>query len=111
MTICRTRQPPAGFSNVSFSFRGNNGIREAIHTVFLYHAVKAGLSMGIVNAGQLGILEDLPADIRERVEDLVLNRREDATEGCWPLRTPTPARAPRARPKISAGAKTLSASG
>ncbi len=69
-----------GVSNVSFSFRGNNGIREAIHTVFLYHAIKAGLSMGIVNAGQLGILEDLPADIRELVEDLVLNRREDATE-------------------------------
>ena len=69
-----------GVSNVSFSFRGNNGIREAIHTVFLYHAIKAGLSMGIVNAGQLGILEDLPEDIRERVEDLVLNRREDATE-------------------------------
>ncbi len=69
-----------GVSNVSFSFRGNNGIREAIHTVFLYHAIRAGLTMGIVNAGQLGILEDLPADVRERVEDLVLNRREDATE-------------------------------
>ncbi len=69
-----------GVSNVSFSFRGNNGIREAIHTVFLYHAIQAGLKMGIVNAGQLGILEDLPEDIRERVEDLVLNRREDATE-------------------------------
>ncbi len=69
-----------GVSNVSFSFRGNNGIREAIHTVFLYHAIRAGLTMGIVNAGQLGIYEDLPEDIRERVEDLVLNRREDATE-------------------------------
>ncbi|MGE0622540.1 MAG: methionine synthase [Pseudomonadales bacterium] len=69
-----------GVSNVSFSFRGNNGIREAIHTVFLYHAVRAGLTMGIVNAGQLGIYEDLPEDIRERVEDLVLNRRADATE-------------------------------
>ncbi len=69
-----------GVSNVSFSFRGNNGIREAIHTVFLYHAIQAGLSMGIVNAGQLGILADLPEDIRERVEDLVLNRRADATE-------------------------------
>ncbi|MFV2090283.1 MAG: methionine synthase, partial [Pseudomonadales bacterium] len=69
-----------GVSNVSFSFRGNNGIREAIHTVFLYHAIRAGLTMGIVNAGQLGILEDLPDDLRERVEDLVLNRREDATE-------------------------------
>ncbi|MGD8418457.1 MAG: methionine synthase, partial [Pseudomonadales bacterium] len=69
-----------GVSNVSFSFRGNNGIREAIHTVFLYHAIRAGLTMGIVNAGQLGIFEDLPEDIRERVEDLVLNRRADATE-------------------------------
>ncbi|MFK7913193.1 MAG: methionine synthase [Pseudomonadales bacterium] len=69
-----------GVSNVSFSFRGNNPIREAIHTVFLYHAIKAGLTMGIVNAGQLGIYEDIPADLRERVEDLVLNRREDATE-------------------------------
>ncbi len=69
-----------GISNVSFSFRGNNGIREAIHTVFLYHAIRAGLTMGIVNAGQLGIYQDLPEDVRERVEDLVLNRREDATE-------------------------------
>jgi 5-methyltetrahydrofolate--homocysteine methyltransferase len=69
-----------GVSNVSFSFRGNNGIREAIHTVFLYHAIRAGLTMGIVNAGQLGLFEDLPEDIREKAEDLVLNRREDATE-------------------------------
>jgi 5-methyltetrahydrofolate--homocysteine methyltransferase len=69
-----------GVSNVSFAFRGNNPIREAIHSVFLYHAIKAGLSMGIVNAGQLGIYEEIPMDLRERVEDLVLNRREDATE-------------------------------
>ncbi|MGI9328364.1 MAG: methionine synthase [Pseudomonadales bacterium] len=69
-----------GVSNVSFSFRGNNPIREAIHTVFLYHAIRAGLTMGIVNAGQLGILEDIPDELRERVEDLVLNRRDDATE-------------------------------
>ncbi|HCY05318.1 MAG TPA: methionine synthase, partial [Gammaproteobacteria bacterium] len=69
-----------GLSNVSFAFRGNNLIREAIHTVFLYHAVQAGLTMGIVNAGQLGIYEELPGDLREAVEDLVLNRREDATE-------------------------------
>lgn len=69
-----------GVSNVSFSFRGNNPIREAIHTVFLYHAIQAGLSMGIVNAGQLGIYEQIPAALRERVEDLVLNRRPDATE-------------------------------
>jgi len=69
-----------GLSNVSFSFRGNNPVREAIHTVFLYHAVQRGLSMGIVNAGQLGLYEDIPTDLRERIEDLVLNRRDDATE-------------------------------
>jgi 5-methyltetrahydrofolate--homocysteine methyltransferase len=69
-----------GVSNVSFSFRGNNPIREAIHTVFLYHAIRAGLTMGIVNPGQLGIFEDLPAEQREQIEDLVLNRRADATE-------------------------------
>ena len=69
-----------GVSNVSFAFRGNNPVREAIHSVFLYHAIKAGLRMGIVNAGQLGIYEDLPEELRNRVEDLVLNRRPDATE-------------------------------
>lgn len=69
-----------GLSNVSFAFRGNNPVREAIHTVFLYHAVQAGLTMGIVNPAQLGIYADLPEDVRERVEDLVLNRRDDATE-------------------------------
>jgi 5-methyltetrahydrofolate--homocysteine methyltransferase len=69
-----------GVSNVSFSFRGNNPVREAIHSVFLYHAVQAGMDMGIVNAGQLVIYEDIPADLRERVEDVVLNRRPDATE-------------------------------
>ena len=69
-----------GISNVSFSFRGNNPVREAIHAVFLYHAIHAGLDMGIVNAGQLAIYDDLPAELRERVEDVVLNRRPDATE-------------------------------
>jgi 5-methyltetrahydrofolate--homocysteine methyltransferase len=69
-----------GVSNVSFSFRGNNPLREAIHAVFLYHGVKAGMDMGIVNAGALVPYEDIPADLRERVEDLVLNRRPDATE-------------------------------
>ena len=69
-----------GISNVSFSFRGNNPVREAIHAVFLYHAIKAGLGMGIVNAGQLAIYEDIESGLRERVEDVVLNRREDATE-------------------------------
>src|SRR6266699_3826833 len=69
-----------GVSNVSFSFRGNNAVREAIHTVFLYHAVRAGMTMGIVNAGQLGVYEEIPAELRERVEDVVLNRRADAGE-------------------------------
>jgi len=69
-----------GVSNVSFSFRGNNPVRETIHAVFLYHAIRAGLRMGIVNAGQLAIYEDIPLELRERVEDVVLNRRPDATE-------------------------------
>ncbi|MDC9724493.1 MAG: methionine synthase [Gammaproteobacteria bacterium] len=69
-----------GVSNVSFSFRGNNPLREAIHAVFLYHAVKAGMDMGIVNAGQLAIYDDLAEELRERVEDVVLNRRDDSTE-------------------------------
>ncbi|HYA37536.1 MAG TPA: methionine synthase [Candidatus Methylomirabilis sp.] len=69
-----------GVSNVSFSFRGNNAVREAVHSVFLYHAIKAGMSMGIVNAGQLAVYEDIPAELRERVEDVILNRRPDATE-------------------------------
>jgi 5-methyltetrahydrofolate--homocysteine methyltransferase len=67
-------------SNVSFSFRGNNPVREAIHSVFLYHAVQAGMDMGIVNAGQLAVYDELPEELRERVEDVVLNRRADATE-------------------------------
>jgi len=69
-----------GVSNVSFSFRGNNAVREAIHAVFLYHAIHAGMDMGIVNAGALPILDDLPPDLREAVEDVVLNLRPDATE-------------------------------
>ncbi len=69
-----------GISNVSFSFRGNDPVREAIHAVFLYHAIKAGLTMGIVNAGQLAIYEDIPGDLRERVEDVILNRRQDGTD-------------------------------
>ena len=69
-----------GVSNVSFSFRGNNIVREAIHSVFLYHAIKAGMDMGIVNAGALTIMDDIDPPLRERVEDVVLNRRDDATE-------------------------------
>ncbi|NVZ11354.1 methionine synthase [Allochromatium humboldtianum] len=69
-----------GVSNVSFSFRGNDPVREAIHAVFLYHAVKAGMDMGIVNAGQLAIYADLPEELRKAVEDVILNRRPDGTE-------------------------------
>jgi len=69
-----------GVSNVSFSFRGNEPVREAIHTVFLYHAIKAGMNMGIVNAGQLGVYENIPKDLRDAVEDVVLNRNPDAGE-------------------------------
>jgi 5-methyltetrahydrofolate--homocysteine methyltransferase len=69
-----------GVSNVSFSFRGNDPVREAIHTVFLYHAIRAGLDMGIVNAGMIGVYDELEPTLRERVEDVVLNRRKDAAE-------------------------------
>jgi len=69
-----------GVSNVSFSFRGNDAVREAIHTAFLYHAIQAGMDMGIVNAGQLGVYANLDPELRERVEDVLLNRRADATE-------------------------------
>ncbi len=80
----KTRLPYAkvsgGVSNISFSFRGNNAVREAIHSAFLYHAIKAGMDMGIVNAGQLGIYQEIPKDLRELVEDVLLNRRPDSTE-------------------------------
>lgn len=69
-----------GVSNISFSFRGNNPVREAMHSAFLYHAVQAGMDMGIVNAGQLEVYEEIPKDLLERVEDVLLNRRADATE-------------------------------
>ena len=69
-----------GVSNISFSFRGNNPVREAMHSVFLYHAIRAGMDMGIVNAGVLAVYEDIPKDLLERVEDVLLNRRPDATE-------------------------------
>ncbi len=69
-----------GVSNVSFSFRGNNPVREAMHAAFLYHAIQAGLDMAIVNAGMLGVYEEIPRDLLERIEDVLLNRRPDATE-------------------------------
>lgn len=77
---CPHAKISGGVSNVSFSFRGNDPVREAIHSVFLYHAIKAGMDMGIVNAGQLAVYDDIPELLRERVEDVILNRRTDATE-------------------------------
>ena len=69
-----------GVSNISFSFRGNNGVREAMHSAFLYHAIQAGMDMGIVNAGQLTVYDDIDPELKTRVEDVLFNRREDATE-------------------------------
>src|SRR5207244_4552847 len=77
---CPGAKVSGGISNLSFSFRGNDIVREAIHSAFLYHAITAGLDMGIVNAGQLAVYEDIPADLREHVEDIIFNRRPDATE-------------------------------
>ncbi|MCX2981349.1 methionine synthase [Halieaceae bacterium IMCC14734] len=77
---CPGAQISGGVSNVSFSFRGNNPVREAIHSVFLYHAIRSGLSMGIVNAAQLAVYDELDPELREAVEDIILNRREDGTE-------------------------------
>ena len=77
---CRGVKISGGVSNLSFSFRGNNVVREAMHTAFLFHAIKAGMDMGIVNAGQLGVYEDLDPVLREHVEDVIFNRRADATE-------------------------------
>ncbi len=77
---CPHAMVSGGVSNVSFALRGNNPVREAIHSVFLYHAIQAGMNIGIVNPGQLAIYEDLPQELRERVEDVVLNTREDGTE-------------------------------
>ncbi len=74
---CKTS---GGLSNISFSFRGNNAMREAMHSCFLYHAIQAGLDMAIVNAGQLAVYDEIPADLKDRVEDVLLNRRPDATE-------------------------------
>ena len=77
---CPGAKVSGGISNLSFAFRGNDVVREAMHSAFLYHAIRAGLDMGIVNAGQLGVYEDIPPDLRERVEDVLFNRRPDATE-------------------------------
>ncbi|MEL6907818.1 MAG: dihydropteroate synthase, partial [Planctomycetota bacterium] len=77
---CPGAKISGGVSNLSFAFRGNNVVREAIHSAFLFHAIRAGMDMGIVNAGMIQVYEDIPKDLLERVEDLIFNRREDATE-------------------------------
>src|SRR3712207_856483 len=77
---CPGSKTSGGVSNLSFSFRGNDAVREAIHSAFLFHAIRAGLDMGIVNAGQLVVYEDIPPDLLEHVEDIIFNRRPDATE-------------------------------
>jgi 5-methyltetrahydrofolate--homocysteine methyltransferase len=78
--VCPGAKVSGGVSNISFSFRGNDAVREAMHSAFLYHAIRAGLDMGIVNAGQLAVYEDIPPELRERVEDVLFDRRPDATE-------------------------------
>jgi 5-methyltetrahydrofolate--homocysteine methyltransferase len=77
---CPLAKISGGVSNISFSFRGNNFVREAMHSAFLYHAIRAGMDMGIVNAGQLAVYDQIPPDLLELVEDVLLNRRPDATE-------------------------------
>ena len=77
---CPGARTSGGISNLSFSFRGNDVVREAMHSAFLFHAVRAGLDMGIVNAGQLAVYQDIPADLLELVEDVLFDRREDATD-------------------------------
>ena len=78
--VCPGAKVSGGVSNISFSFRGNDVVREAMHAAFLYHAIQAGLDMGIVNAGQLQVYEQIPAELLEHVEDVLLNRRSDATD-------------------------------
>jgi len=93
-------------SNFSFSFRGNDAVREAMHTSFLYHAIRAGMSMGIVNAGQLGVYEQLEPQLRERVEDVIFNRRPDATERLIEVASTVRA-APRKAQRTKPGAPRL----
>ncbi len=78
--VCPGAKVSGGVSNISFSFRGNNPVREAMHSAFLYHAIQAGMDMAIVNAGMLAVYEEIPSELLEKVEDVLLNRKEDATE-------------------------------
>ena len=101
-----------GVSNLSFSFRGNERVREAMHSVFLFHAIKAGMDMGIVNAGQIAVYDDLDPELREACEDVVLNRRPDAAERLLDLAKKFQRRrAGRPRRPISPGASSRSRSG
>ena len=117
-TACRASRsaapahaPRGGISNLSFSFRGNDAVREAMHAAFLYHAIKAGLDMGIVNAGQLAVYEDIEPELLEHVEDVIFNRRPDATERLVELAERVPRRRHAARARPRAGARRRSASG
>ena len=95
-----------GVSNLSFAFRGNERVREAMHSVFLYHAIKAGMDMGIVNAGQIAVYDDLDPELREACEDVVLNRRADGAERLLALAERFRGQGTRERPKpISPGAR------
>ena len=100
-----------GVSNISFSFRGNEPVREAMHSAFLYHAIKAGMDMGIVNAGQLTVYEDIPVELRDAVEDVLLNRRDDATERLLRAGAEVQGAARRRRRRRSNGAPRRSRSG
>lgn len=100
-----------GVSNLSFSFRGNNYIREAMHAVFLYHAIREGMDMGIVNPATSVLYTDIPADILERIEDVVLNRRADAAERLIETAERLKAEADAAKVSASNGDSQLSASG
>ena len=100
-----------GVSNLSFSFRGNDVVREAMHSAFLYHAIKAGLDMGIVNAGQLAVYEDIPKDLLERVEDVIFNRRPDATERLVEFAATVKGGGERSRSRTPRGGRRRSRSG
>ena len=100
-----------GISNLSFAFRGNDVVREAIHSAFLFHAIKAGLDMGIVNAGQLAVYEEIPPDLLTRVEDVIFNRRPDATERLVEFAGPGQRQRRPAARSISPGARAASTSG
>ena len=108
---CPGARISGGISNLSFSFRGNDLVREAMHAAFLYHAIHAGLDMGIVNAGQLAVYEDIEPELLELVEDVIFNRRPDATERLVEFAEPRPRRGDAARASTSRGARRRSRSG